>query len=189
MSEPVCIRAIPTSALLAYWTGENVAEEATLEEHLMSCPHCSARLEALVRVGQGIRRATRAGNFHGVLSAAFVETLRRDGLRVREYRVQPDSSVACTVTPDDDLVVSYLNAPLRDVQRLDLVFEDLVAGHAVRMTDVAFDPGAGEVVLAPNTTALRAFETGPRRARLIAVNDGVERELGSYTFDHTRFAG
>jgi hypothetical protein len=189
MSEPVCIRAIPTSALLAYWMGENVAEEAALEEHLMGCPLCSARLEALVQVGQGIRHATRAGNFHGVLSAAFIETLREDGLRVREYRLQPNTSVACTVTPDDDLVVSYLNAPLRDVQRLDLVFEDLVAGHALRMTDVAFDPAAGEVVLAPNTTALRAFETGPRRARLIAVNDGVERELGSYTFDHSRFAG
>jgi len=40
--------------------------------------------------------------------------------------------------------------------------------------------------MAPNTTALRAFDSGPRRARLIALQDGVERELGSYTFDHTR---
>jgi hypothetical protein len=189
MSEPVCIRAIPTSALLSYWMGENVAEEAALEEHLMACTHCSARLEALVRLGRGIRGATRSGNFHGVLCAAFVETLRQDGLRVREYRLAPNTRVACTVTPDDDLVVSYLSAPLRDVERLDLVFEDLVAGHALRMTDVAFDPAAEEVVLAPNTTALRALDTGPRRARLIAVQDGVERELGSYTFDHTRFAG
>jgi hypothetical protein len=189
MSEPVCIRAIPTSALLAYWMGENVAEEAALEEHLMGCPRCSARLDSLVRVGQGIRRATRSGNFHGVVSAAFIETLRQDGLRVREYHLQPNSSVACTVAPDDDLVVSYLSAPLHDVQRLDLVFEDLVAGHAMRLTDVAFDPAAEQIVLAPNTSALRDFETGTRRARLIAVDDGVERELGSYTFDHTRFAG
>src|SRR4051794_21506206 len=134
MTEPVCIRAIPTSALLAYWMGESVAEEASLEEHLMACARCSARLDSLVRVGQGIRRATRSGNFHGVMSASFVETLRKDGLRVREYRLQPNTRVACTVTPDDDLVVSYLSAPLRDVQRLDLVFEDLVAGHALRMT-------------------------------------------------------
>jgi hypothetical protein len=187
MNEPVCIRAIPTSALLAYWMGETVAEEASLEEHLMACAHCSARLETLVRLGQGIRRATRSGNFHGVLSAPFVEALRQDGMRIREYRLQPNSSVACTVTPDDDLVVSYLSAPLRDVQHLDLVFEDLVAGRALRMTDVAFDPATEEVVLAPNITELRAFDTGRRRARLIAVQDGVERELGSYTFDHTRF--
>jgi len=189
MNEPVCIRALPTSALLAYWMGEHVAEEAATEEHLMGCAHCSARLETLVRLGRGIRRATRAGNFHGVLSAPFVEALRRDGLRVREYRVPRNGSVACTVTPDDDLVVSYLGAPLHDVQQLDLVFEDLVAGHAVRMTDVAFDPAADEVVLASNIAAVRAFDSGPRRARLIAVQDGVERELGSYTFEHTRHAG
>jgi hypothetical protein len=186
MSEPRCIKAIPTPALLSYWLGESVAEEAAVEEHLMGCPHCSARLESLVRVGRGIRRATRAGNFHGVLSASFVADLRNDGLRVREYRLQPGGSVACTVTPDDDLVVSYLSAPLRDVQRLDLVFEDLGSGHELRMADVAFDPEAGEVVLAPSTSALRAFDTGPRRARLIAVQDGVEHEIGRYTFNHTR---
>jgi hypothetical protein len=189
MSSPVCSRAIPTSALLAYWLGENVAGEAAAEEHLMGCTHCSARLEALVRVGQGIRRATRSGNFHGVFNAGFIETLCKDGLRVREYRLQPNTHVACTITPDDDLVVSYLSVPLRDVQRLDLVFEDLVAGRSLRMTDVAFDPAAEEVVLAPNATAMRNFNTGPQRARLIAVQDGVERELGSYTFDHTRFEG
>lgn len=189
MTDPVCIRAIPTSALLAYWLGESVAEEAAIEEHLMGCPHCSARLDSLVRAGRGIRQATRAGRIHGVLSASFVQTLREDGLRVREYRLQPGTSVPCTVTPEDDFVVSCLGASLGDVQRLDLVFEDLVAGHALRMTDVAFDPAADHVVLAPNTAALRAYQTGPRRARLIAVQDGVERELGSYTFDHTRHAG
>ncbi len=187
MSEARCIKASPTSALLAYWLGESVAEEAAVEEHLMACPHCSARLQSLVRLGRGIRRATRAGNIHGVLSASFVDELRDDGLRVREYRLQPGASVACTVTPDDDLVVSYLSAPLRDVQRLDLVFEDPGSGHELRMADVAFDPEAGEVVLAPSTAALRVFDTGPRRARLLAVHDGEEREIGCYTFNHTRF--
>lgn len=187
MNEPVCIRSIPVSALLGYWLGESVAEEAALEEHLMGCEHCSARLQSLVRVGRGIRAVTRSGNFHGVLSASFVEALRRDGLRVREYRMAPGGSVACTVAPDDDLVVSYLRAPLGDVQRLDLVFEDLPAGTVLRMTDVAFDPAAEELVLAPHIAMLRGFDTGVRRARLIAVQDGAERELGAYTFDHRRF--
>jgi hypothetical protein len=189
MSEPVCIRAIPTSGLLDYWLGDDVAAEAAVEEHLMGCVHCSARLEALVRVARGIRRATRAGHFHGVLSASFVAALRGDGLRVREYHLPANGSVACTVTPDDDLVVSHLRAPLRDVQRLDLVFEDLPSGTELRMSDVPFDPAADAVVLAPDVAMLREFDTGLRRARLIAVQDGAERELGSYTFDHTRFAG
>lgn len=189
MSEPRCIRAIPTSALLGYWLGENVAEESAVEEHLMGCAHCSARLESLVRVGRGIRAATCAGHLHGVFSASFVEALREDGLRIREYRMAPGGSVACTVTPEDDLVVSYLRAPLRGVQRLDLVFEDLPTATELRMTDVAFDPAAEELVLAPNIAMLRSFDTGPRRARLIAVENGAERELGSYTFNHTRHEG
>ena len=189
MSEPICIRALPTSSLLAYWLGENVAEEAAVEEHFMGCAHCSARMEALVRVSQGIRRTTRAGNFHGVLSAGFVDALRSDGLRVREYRMPAGGSVACTVTPDDDVVVAHLNVSLRDVRRLDLVFEDLPSGTEMRMSDVAFDPAADGVVLAPNIAMLREFDTGTRRARLFAVQDGAERELGTYTFNHTRFAG
>ncbi len=175
MSEPHCIRAIPTSALLGYWLGENVAEESAVEEHLMGCEHCSSRLAALVRVGSAVRAATRAGNLHGVFSAAFVDALRRDGMRIREYRMEPGGSVACTVTPDDDLVVSYLRAPLGGVQRLDLVFEDPPTGTELRMTDVAFDPAAEELVLAPNIAMLRNFDTGVRRARLIAVQDGAER--------------
>lgn len=155
----------------------------------MGCAHCSARLESLLRVGQGIRRATRAGNFNGVLSASFVDALRDDGLRVREYRMPAGGSVACTVTPDDDLVVAHLDVSLREVQRLDLVFEDLPSGNAMRMNDVAFDPAADGIVLASSLAMLREFDTGMRRARLIAVQDGAERELGTYTFNHTRFAG
>jgi hypothetical protein len=124
-----------------------------------------------------------------VLSASFVDELRKDGLRLREYRLPAGGSVACTVTPDDELVVSYLGASLRDVQRLDLVFEDLPTGATLRMADVAFDPAANEVVLAPDIARLRSFDTGMRRARLIAVQEGAERELGVYTFNHTRFAG
>ncbi|HET9865492.1 MAG TPA: hypothetical protein VFP37_18795 [Steroidobacteraceae bacterium] len=186
MSRPTCIAAIPTGALLAYWLGEDAADEARVEEHLMGCTHCSARLQGLVQLADGIRRATRAGLVHAVLSASFVERLRASGLRVREYRMQPGGSVACTVTPEDDLVVSHLHAPLRDVRRLDVVFEDLVTGHAQRMPDVAFDPSAGEIVLAPNTSLLRTFESGPRRARLIAVHEGADRELGTYTFNHVK---
>jgi hypothetical protein len=187
MSDLRCIKEIPTSGLLAYWLGESVAEEAAVEEHLMACPHCSARLEKFVRLGQGIRRATRAGQFHGIVSASFVDDLRDDGLRVREYRVQSGGSVACTVTPDDDLLVSRLQASLHGVQRLDLVFENLDSGFRQHLEDVAFDPDADEVILAPNISALRDADSSLQQMRLIAVQDGVEREIGTYTFNHTRF--
>src|SRR5262249_26067371 len=153
-----CTRALPTSTLLDYWFGEAPADEAGVEEHLMGCRYCSARLRALVQLGDGIRHAARAGQVHAVLSPAFVDELRADGLRLREYRLQPGGSVACRVGSAADLVISPLHATLRDVRRLDLVLEDLTAGTSLRMTDLAFDPTQDEIAIAPNTAALRALE-------------------------------
>ena len=181
-----CTERTPTSTLLDYWFGEAPADEAAVEEHLMGCRYCSSRLRALVQLGDGIRQTARAGRVHAVLSPAFVEELRADGLRLREYRLQPGGSVACTVTPEDDLVVSHLHAPLHGVQRLDLVLEDLATGTSLRMPDLAFDPSQDEVAIAPNTAALRALQASTHRMRLIAVHGDSERELGAYTFHHSR---
>jgi len=187
MNDSACRSAIPVSVLLGYWFAEDVAAESTTEEHLMGCAHCSEGLEKLVRLGGGIRQATRNGKFHGVFSNAFLRNLRADGLRVREYHLQAGGSVACTIAPDDDLVVSHLRAHLADVQRLDLVFLDLASGHEQRLTDVAFDPAAEEIVLAPNSHALRALGAASQQLRLVAVTEGSEREIGRYTFNHYRF--
>ena len=181
-----CSKSLPTSTLLDYWFGEAAADEAAVEEHLMGCRYCSSRLRSLVQLGDGIRQAARAGLVHAVLSPAFVEQLRADGLRLREYRLQPGGSVACTITPDDDLVVSHLHAPLRDVQRLDLVLEDLATGTSLRMTELAFDPAQPELVVVPNAAALRALDKSTHRMRLLAVHGDSERELGAYTFHHSR---
>ncbi len=181
-----CAKRIPASGLLDYWFGEAVADEAAIEEHLLGCGHCSARLRALAQLGDGIRQAVRAGQVHAVLSPAFVERLRADGLRLREYRLQPGGSVACTVAQDDDLVISHLHAPLHGVPRLDLVLEDLTTGMSQRMQDVAFDPAQDEVAIAPNTAALRGLEASTHRMRLLAVHGDSERELGAYTFHHAR---
>jgi hypothetical protein len=187
MNSASCASPLPTTTLLAYWLGEDVASEAVTEEHLMACAHCSQRLEALARVGRGLRDATRGGRIHGVFDASFVKTLQADGLRVREYHLEPGGSVACTVAPDDDLVVSHLHASLRGVTRLDLLFDDVDAGQSWRLADVAFDPEAGEVVLAPNTLMLRALDRATLHARLVAVQGEAEREVGRYTFNHSRF--
>ena len=187
MNRLTCTSPIATSAMLAYWFAEDVATEALAEEHLMGCAHCSARLEKLLQLGDGIRQAIRDGKFHGVFSNAFLGHLRANGVRVREYHLQAGGSVACTIAPDDDLVVSHLRAPLADVQRLDLVFLDLASGQELRMADVAFDPAAEEIVLAPNSHALRALGSASQQLRLMAVTDGSEREIGRYTFNHYRF--
>jgi Putative zinc-finger len=183
-----CMAAIPVVTLTAYWLGElDAASERDLEEHLFGCAHCSARLRGIVQLGEHIRRATCEGRLHAVLNASFVRKLREDGIRVREYRLQPGGSVACTVTPDDDLVVAHLHAPFRNVRRLDLVYDDLTAGTAARMQDVAFDPDSDEIVLVSNVVALRQLACVTQRVRLVSVEDTAEREIGTYTFNHSRY--
>lgn len=188
MNGLVCMAVIPVATLAAYWLGElNAANESELEEHLFGCVDCSGQLRSIVQLGEGIRQATREGRWHAVLSVSFVKALQEDGLRVREYRLQPGGSVACTVAPHDDLVVAYLHAPLRNVRQLDLVYHDLTADTHVRMQDVAFDPASDEIVLASNVVALRQLTSVTHRLQLVSVEDAGERELGTYTFNHSRY--
>jgi hypothetical protein len=186
MSVVPCTAPTPVATLIGYWLGElDGAREAELEEHLLGCEVCSAQLRHLVRLGEGIKHATRAGSVHAVLPAAFIQRLQASGLRVREYRLQPGGSVNCTVAPDDDLVIAHLHAQLSDVQRLDLLVDDVTSGARWRAEDVAFDPAAEEVVLASNMAELRRLPVTTQRVRLVAVERATERVIADYTFNHS----
>ena len=105
-------------------------------------------------------------------------------MRVREYSLDPGGSVACTVTPDDDLVVAYLHAPLRDVRRLDVLIDNTTSGKH-RVNDVAFDPAANGLVAVTSTSYLRTLGHSQHRVRLVAVDGVDERVIGDYTFNHS----
>jgi hypothetical protein len=188
MSDVTCTAPTPVTDLIAYWVGElDGARETGLEEHLFGCETCSARLGQIVQLGQGIKRVTSAGGVHAVLTAEFIRRLQESGMRVREYRLQPGGSVNCTVAPEDDLVIAHLHARLTDVQRLDLVLDDVTSGAHWRAEDVAFDPAADEVVMATNVTELRQLGVATLRAHLLAVEKGNERTIGEYTFNHSPY--
>jgi hypothetical protein len=168
------------SALVDYWFGER----DDIEEHLFGCAHCSGRLEELAALGSGIRAAFRRGALAVVISSRLLERMRREGLRLREYRVAPGGSVACSMAAEDDFVVSHLTAPLAGVERLDLVRFG-AGGAETRMADIPFDAATGEVVVVPPAAALRKAGAHTQRIRLIAHEEGRERIIGEYTFNHT----
>ncbi|HWJ07255.1 MAG TPA: hypothetical protein VNS57_15880 [Steroidobacteraceae bacterium] len=177
--------AIPTQALLAWWLGElDEHEEARLDGHLLACATCAAVLREIVALGRAIRGAGPRGGFSAVLPRLFIERLKSDGLQVREYELEPGGSVACTVTGDDDLVVSYLRVPLRGVDRLDLLVHDPVLG-TLRLDDVPFDPASGGVAVVPDIAHLRTLGRSRHRMQLVAVEGAAERVLADYTFDHS----
>jgi hypothetical protein len=171
--------------LLAYWLGElDEVHELPLEEHLLACAACSEQLRAIVDLGAAIRRELLRGACGCVLPTPFIRRIKEAGLRVREYTLEPGGSVNCTVTPDDDLVVAYLRAPLRDVHRLDLVIDDSTAGTQ-RASDVAFDPEADSLAAVTNVSYLRTLGRTRQRVRLVAVEGVDERVIADYTFNHS----
>jgi hypothetical protein len=186
MTQPSCASPIPLATLLEYWLGEvDEAREAALDEHLLGCGHCSATLQGLVDLAGEVRAAVRAGAVHAVLTDAFVKRLAAQGLRLREYRAPHNGSVNCTVAPDDDLLITRLDAPLAGVERLDV--ERLGGEGAVleRLRDVPFDATAGEVVIAERMEVMRALPASTVRIRLLAMALSGERLVGEYTFHHT----
>jgi hypothetical protein len=175
--------------VLDWWTGElGAAEVRRVERHLLSCGSCSARAELLPAVAEGVRALVREGRLPAVLSPIVVERLRRDGRRIREYRVTPGGGVQCTVGPDDDVVLARLSARLEGVTRVDLVRR---AGELSeeRYADLPFEPAATELVFAPPMDELRAMPASVERMRLVSVEPQGERLLGEYTFNHSPWSG
>ena len=181
-----CAAPIEFEKLVAWWLGElPEADAGTLEEHLFGCAHCTRRMEALVALADGVRAAVRGGRVGIVVSAPFVEVMKRSGMRLREYRVAPGESVNCTLRADEDAVISRFGGSLAGVTRLDVVQRVSVGGvdePEVRFEDVPFDPAAGEVLHLPPAAVLKAMPAHTVRVRLIAVG---EAPLGEYTFVHT----
>lgn len=185
MSEPTCATAADTRRWIEYWLDElDPAACASLEAHLFKCPPCEVALERIVALGTAIRALYKDGHVATIVSPAFVQTLKDAGLSVREYRLAPNTSVYCSVAPQDDFVVSRLEADLADVTRLDAVIEDLDAGSTRRLVDIPFNAADGEVVLLPPIAEIRPLARQTLRVQVIAVEPAGERTLGTYTFNH-----
>jgi anti-sigma factor RsiW len=176
------------TTLLAYWAGElDEAREAELEQHYLGCEVCSAALAEVEAIAAGVRRAFVAGRVAAVLSPTVAERLQQRGLRIREYRLPVNGSVNCTVAPEDDLLMSRLQVPLKGVTRLDLVLAAPRKDGAweARLEDVPFDASRDEVVVVPSIELTRAMPAHVQVMRLVAVGEGGERVLGKYTFNHS----
>lgn len=175
--------------LAAYWLGELPGgEEEKIEEHSFACAHCAARLEWLAALSSGVRAALRGGALGLVVSAPFVEAMKRAGMRLREYRLGPGTTVNCTIRADEDAVVSRIMAPLAGVERLDAVRRLELGGveqPEERLEDVPFDPASGEVLFIPAAAWLKKMPAMRQRVRLVAVEGDGERVVGEYTFAHT----
>ena len=177
--------------LLDYWLHDSdSATTDAVDEHLMRCDACGELLDGLIALGEGVRGVFTAGAVPAMASDAFVQHLKGQGLRVREYRVPHNGSVNCAVAPEDDLLVAHLEAPLQGVARLDALAQLSIAPDVQhRLQDIPFDPQAGEALYILKTAEMKQLPDHTAQFTLLAVHPGGTKELGRYTFHHQGVAG
>jgi len=186
MNPSICLGSIEPEMLVHYWLGElDESRETHFEEHLFGCASCTARLEDLVSIADGIRALVKNGAVRGVVSHDFLERLASQGLRLREYQVAQGGSVNCTVTADDDLIVSRLRVPLAGVTRLDLVISDQEGVEQERLRDIQFNAAAGEIIYIPSIAFIRTLPATTICMHLLAIDNESSMQIGKYTFMHT----
>jgi hypothetical protein len=172
--------------LLDYWLHDtDAASTDAVDDHLMRCEACGQALDEFIALGSAVRQAFDAGLVTAATTQAFVQGLADRGLRVREYRVPRNGSVHCTVAPEDQLLVSRLEAPLQGVLRVDaLAALSLSPDAPQRFDDIPFDAAGGEVLLLPSLAQVRQLPAHTLRITLQAHTDRGLVELGHYDFHH-----
>jgi len=179
-----CLRPLSEPELLDWWADAlDPARRRSVEEHLLGCGLCSARLATIAELDAGVREIVRTGQTPAVVTGDVVERLRREGRTVREYRVPAGGGVLCTVAPHDQVMVTRLSADLHGASRIDLVVR-IDDAEVQRLPDIPFDPAAGELVVLFPIEEIRASPAHVQVVRLLAMNPGGESLLGEYTFDH-----
>ncbi len=180
-----CDLSLEFAILADYWFGDlPPADAERIGEHLFACDGCGDRLRALAALGDGVRRLAHRGAIQVAVTPSFLETATRAGLRVREYAVPSGGRVACTLTPQDDLLVSRLGADFTGVKRLDVVSQ-VEGAPEQRVEDVPVSPEARELIVLQAMPWVRALGPTVLHIRLVARDGAGERVLGDYTFDHT----
>jgi hypothetical protein len=183
-----CDRPVDPAVLADYWLGALAGpDEEGVEEHLLACDACGARLREVIALAQGIRSLAREGLFRMIVSDGYLRRAAREGLRIREYALPAGESVQCTVAADDDLLVARLAADLRGARRVDLSLCGEEGSERARLRDIPFSADAGNVVYQESMAFAKASPTQTMIARLVAVDEADrERLLGEFTFHHTR---
>ena len=183
-----CSNPVDAATLADYWLAAlPKSEEHAIEEHLLTCDECGARLREMIALAEGVRKLARQGSLIVVVSDEFVKLAKDQGLHVREYAPPRSGSIECTVTEEDDFLIGRLTADLSGAKRLDLCFCDSQGTERHRLPDIPFHPEAGGVSFQQSITYAKAAPSETMIARLVAWDaGGGERVLGEYTFHHTR---
>jgi len=183
-----CPNPIEAAILADYWLAALAKpDEDVVEEHLLCCDRCGARLLEVIALAGEVRKLAREGSLRMIVSDTFLKRAAEEGLRIREYAPASGGGVECTVTAEDDILIGRLAANFGGANRVDLCICDERGVEQLRLPDVPVRAGASSVALQESITFAKAAPTNKLIVRLVAFDEaGNERLLGEYTFNHTR---
>jgi anti-sigma factor RsiW len=174
--------------LAAYRLGELAPdEEERVEAHYFDCAACSARLRFVESLVHDVAALVREGRISAAVTPAFLDLAIERGVTVRRYDLDVGESVECTVSPQDDLVVTRLGVPLPPGTAVDIEteVEPEATGGVTRFVtaDVSVDAESGGVIFAHSSESIRAY---PKSRVVLRVRARESGELfGPYTMNHT----
>ena len=185
MSLTRCVNPIANDALTDYWLAAlNPQEEERVDEHLLECDECGSRLRELIAIAGAVRNLARKGNLGLIIPEQFLRHAAAEGLQIREYSLKPGDSVNCTVTSQDDLLIGRLTADLSGIERVDFCVHDDAGKEQMRLQDIPIQSTAGEVIFSQPIERARLVKEVVV-VRLVAVEEGGDRLVGQYRFNHT----
>ena len=182
-----CSNPIDVAVLTDYWIGALEGAEESVEMHLLKCDACGEQLRELIALAEGVREVARRGSLRMIVSESFLKSVAGEGLQIRQYANVPGGSVECTVTAEDDVLISRLAANLSGAKRVDLCICNDAGVEQGRLRDIPVHPGASSLIYQESITFAKAAPTSKLIYRLVAVDEtGSDQHVGEYTFNHTR---
>jgi hypothetical protein len=184
-----CKAPIPEVTLIDYWTRDlaHGDEMDRVEEHLFACGDCSARLNHLAALGNGLATLVRQGRVSGIVSRAILNRLQRDGVHVRMFSLLPGETVPCAVFPGDDLVVTALRADFSGVDAVTLSVTGPGDSPIAQFEDVPVPGPGGEVLWVIPATVVHEMPSMQLQLTLASVG-ARGAELGRYMLEHAAAA-
>ena len=106
-----CAAPLPLGDLLDWWLGDLDEERSeAVEDHFFACARCTARLDQVRTLGAGVVTLTREGALPLTGTSALLNRMSRDRRVLRQYSARPGQVISCTVSMEDEWLVSRLRA-------------------------------------------------------------------------------
>ena len=180
-----CERGVSFADLVDYWTGDLTGTDAErVEAHLFECAECAQYLDQVVAIGGAIGAGMRGAQFQSIITDSVLNSLSRDGLRIRTYAPDPGKTIPCAVWSDDDLVVTRLRADFTGFEQVELLLARADGMELSRIKDIPVGPATREILDAVPAARLRALPACRVRLVLSGVREGKQQVIAEYGLEH-----